>query len=332
MRKKAMADLAAELARKGDSPEFRSRLIPLLGESMGLSQGASAGEIAGKVTDTELCRYFDAIERSSYAPGEEHEVSLSKEGKSALLKLLKKYGLILCCFGCFLCGAADVNEKFNKGEYAQAAKQYLELAVKGNSCSPAMLYNYGNCQYHLNNLPEARYALNLASLLAPEDGEIRANLHLVNTRLFEEKGGSSSFTAMLADLRDRFRPDRFLLMGAFCWGLAWLLWSFRRKTGMSVFYSCAGTAIFLALLFWFSAFMQMKYPYSRSGIIVTAPKVELRTLPGKNSGTIDSTIAGGGTGELLRKDSSGNCLIRINGREGWVPASSIKTIFPGTLF
>lgn len=330
--KKAMAEAAKEFRAHGDTPEFRSKFIPLLGEAMGLSAGATAGEIAAKVDDTELCRYFSEIESASFLPGGGKAITLDRKGTDALLKLMKKYMLWgLCCFALTL-QSGEINKEFNQGEFASAARRYAALAVQGELYRPQMLYNYGNACYMMNDLPEARRALNLALLLAPEDGEIRANLHLVNTRLFENTPAENSFSAMLKEFRDHLRPDRYLLLAAFCWGMIWILWSFRRQTGKNLFYSCGGTALFLALLFVFSCCTQMKENYSPDRIIVTASKVELRTLPGKTSGTIDSTLTGGGEGELLRKDLSGYCRIRINGRDGWVPENAIKRAFPGSLF
>ena len=195
-----------------------------------------------------------------------------------------------------------------------------------------MLYNYGNCQYLMNNLPEAKWALNLAHLLAPHDREIRTNLELVNARLFAENDRESTFTAFLTGMRDRIRCDNYLLLAAFGWGVLWILWSFRRKLGSSVYYSCSGAVLLLVVLSLLSAAAQMRSVYSADKIIITAKNAELRTLPGKNSGVVESTIPGGNEGELLQRDSSGFCRVRINGREGWIDGKTFKHTFPGKLF
>ena len=332
-RRKGVAALAKELRSKGDTPEFRQRLIPLLGESMGLSAGATAGELARQVEDPELCRYFAGIESSSYMPGGNSGTLLSSEGKKALLRLLKKYSLyLLCLFCCTGAGASGLNAEFNKGEFAKASARYLQLAGGVGGYRPAMLYNYGNCQYYLNNLPEARWALNLAHLLSPGDGEIRANLEHVNDRLFENPPANGSFKAFLRSLQGHFRCDQYLLFGSFCWGVLWLLWSFRRKLGSALFYGTGGTLLFVMLLCFLSCGTQLKKDYSPRRIIITARSAELRTLPGRNAGTTESTLRGGSEGELIQHDSSGFCRVRINGREGWLPETSFKQAFPGKLF
>ena len=332
-RQKAVSALAGELRSKGDTPEFRERLIPLLGESMGLSAGATAGELARQMEDPELCRYFAGIESSSYMPGGNTESTLSPGGKKALLKLLKKYSVyLLCAVCCFGAGASELNQEFNKGEFAKASARYLRLSGGETGYRPAMLYNYGNSRYYLNDLPEARWALNLAHLLSPGDGEIRANLAYVNDRLFENPSANGSLRSFLRDLRDHFRCDHYLLFGSFCWGLLWILWSFRRKLGPGLFYGSGGVLILVLVLCLLSCVTQLNGNYSPRRIIITVPTVELRTLPGVNAGSTESTLRGGSEGKLIQRDSSGFCRVRINGREGWLPEKSFKRAFPGKLF
>ena len=244
--------------------------------------------------------------------------------------LLKKIASLLLLFcTCFPAAAGSLNGSFNRGDFAAAADSYRSMMGDSRGFYPNMLYNYGNCQYHLNNLPEARWALNLASLLAPADGEIRANLHLVNARLFQNNEEQGSFSSALRELRDRLRCDTFLLLGTFFWGSIWLLWSFRRKLGPSLHYGLSGAAFFLALLCFISFAAQLNTICSPRNVTVTAKSVELRTLPGQTAGTTETTLSGGGTGELLQRDNSGYCLIRINGREGWIPETAIRQTLPG---
>ena len=334
MRKKALRELADELKRKGDTPEFRKKLLPLLGESMGLSAGASAGEIAAHLEDPELCRYFTELESSSYMPGASQQSDLlTSSGKKALLGVLKKFSLwFMVLFFSAAAAGTGLNELFNRGDFAGASAHYLKLSGGGSGYRPGMLYNYGNCQYLMNNLPEAKWALNLAHLLAPHDREIRTNLELVNARLFAENERVSTFTAFLTGMRDRIRCDNYLLLAAFGWGVLWIVWSFRRKLGSSVYYSCSGAVLLLVVLSLLSAAAQMRSVYSADKIIITAKNAELRTLPGKNSGVVESTIPGGNEGELLQRDSSGFCRVRINGREGWIDGKTFKHTFPGKLF
>ena len=334
MRKKALRSLADELKSRGETSEFREKLLPLLGESMGLSAGASAGDIAEKVGDPELRSYFTALESSSYMPGASDKGELlTPAAKKALLKLLKKLSCWIVLF-LFVSSArgGELNKLFNRGDFAGASTLYMRLADGGNGYRPDMLYNYGNCQYLLNNLPEARWALNLAQLLSPHDTALRANLELVNARLFAAGEKEGSFTAFLTDLRDRIRCDHYLLLAAAGWGILWILWSFRRKMESSVYYTLSGVLLFLVLLCLFSCAVQMHSTYSERRIIITAPDAELRTLPGKSSGTTESTLPGGCEGELLQRDSSGFSRVRINGREGWISEKSYKHTFPGKLF
>lgn len=329
---KTMAELVRELKKHGDTPEFREKLIPLLGESLGLSAGATAGEIATHVEDPELRRYFADLDSAAFLPGNT-EITLSATGKKALVKLMKTFFLLLLAAGtAFSLAGAGVNEEFNRGNYKAAADGYMKSAVKGNKYSPDMLYNYGNCQYHLGNLPEARYALQLASLLRPWDREIRSNLDSVNARMFQNEDRSGSFSAMLRSLRDQLRCDNHILLASFFWGALWILWSFRRKLNSNTFFSLAGCLALFMMISVISAVTQLNSTYSENRITVVAPEIEMRTLPGVRSGKVETTIAGGGDGELLRSDPSGFSLVRINGREGWVDSKALRKTLPGGVY
>ena len=162
----------------------------------------------------ELCAYFSQLDLAGFRPGASDETPiLTPNTKNELLKLLKKLSSLAVILG-IICTAeaSGINERFNKGEFAEAALLYREKAVTSSGYRPDMLYNLGNACCRLNNLPEARHALTLAALLKPWDREIRANLHLVNSRLFQN---SSTFSAALQEMRDQIRYDHYLLLGAF---------------------------------------------------------------------------------------------------------------------
>ena len=324
---KGLKAVAEELKKQGDTPELRKRLVPLLGEALGLSAGASASEIAAKMNDQELCAYFSQLDLASYRPdGEGGEAVLSASGKKALLKLLKTLTVFFVLFWALPGEGAGANEAFNRGEFEKAAREYLAEAKTADGYRPDRLYNYGNARYCLNDLPEARWALTLASLLKPWDGEIRANLHLVNTQLFQNEQGTS-FAGVLKEMRDHIRCDHYLLGAALFWGLLWLAWSFRRKFAPGVFYSCCGVLVFFCLLCLLAFGTQLQSTYAKDRVMVTAANAPLRTLPGKNTGSVDTTLPGGSEGVLVAKDPSGFARVRINGREGWVALSDIKSLF-----
>ena len=333
-RRKSMQALVKLLKTQGDSPEFRSRLIPLLGEAMDLSAGATPGEIARHTDDPELRRYFADLDSAGYRPdGADGGCSLSPRGVKALAKLLKSLMLFAVTFILFApAGAEPLNAEFNAGHFARAAARYRALAELPGGYRPDMLYNYGNAQYVLGNCPEARYALNLAALLKPWDHEIRANLNLVNSRLFQNGSSGSSFTRLLKSMRDQLRCDQFLMLGAFFWGALWLLWAFRRKLPGAWFHSLAGIAALLLLLCLAAGIGQAGSTYASDRVIVVAKQVELRTLPGRRSGAVEATLPGGGDAELIQNDPAGFSRIRINGREGWVDSKALKKALPGGLF
>ena len=333
-RRKSMQALVKLLKTQGDTPEFRSRLIPLLGEAMDLSAGATPGEIARHTDDPELRRYFADLDSAGFRPdGADSGCALSPRGAKALAKLLKSLMLFAVIFLLLpAAGAEGLNAEFNAGRFAQAAAKYRSSAELPGGFRPDMLYNYGNAQYALGNYPEARFALNLAALLKPWDHEIRANLNLVNARLFQNGSSGSAVTRLLGSMRDQLRCDQFLMLGAFFWGVLWLLWGFRRKLPGAWFPSLAGVAAFLLLLCLASGISQVCSAYASDRVIVVAKQVELRTLPGRRSGAVEATLPGGGDAELIQEDPAGFSRVRINGREGWVDSKAVRKALPGGLF
>ncbi len=318
------------LEKEGMTPEIRRRLVPLLGEGTGLSAGASAGELASVMESPELRTYFSRLDLAEFRPdGREEIPELTPAGKKELLKLLKKLSCAAVMLG-IICsaGAAGLNDKFNKGDFAGAAADYWKEARTPSGYRPDMLYNYGNACYRQNNLPEARWALTLAALLKPWDGEIRANLHLVNARLFQNTAGSEDLSGALREIRDQIRYDHFFLLGTFFWGILWLVWSFRRKLSGGVFYTVISFLVCFCLLCFISCFAQKRSTFSPRRLIITAASVPLHTLPGREQEAAEAVLTGGSEGELIQYDNSGFARIRVNGREGWVPVTSFKTL-PG---
>jgi hypothetical protein len=85
--------------------------------------------------------------------------------------------------------------------------------------------------------------------------------------------------------------------------------------------------VFFCLLCLLAFGTQLQSTYAKDRVMVTAANAPLRTLPGKNTGSVDTTLPGGSEGVLVAKDPSGFARVRINGREGWVALSDIKSLF-----
>lgn len=88
--------------------------------------------------------------------------------------------MILLCAGTLV--AADVQSEFSaanrfyaEGKFTEAAKTY-EAILKSGTVSANLLFNDGNAEFKAGNLGEAIAAYRRASLLAPQDADIRANL------------------------------------------------------------------------------------------------------------------------------------------------------------
>lgn len=298
-----------------------------IAEFYGLPSGATAQDIADRIDDPELKRFFTGIASSGFAPGIGNQDTVSPELRSKLLKFLKKVAVVCCVLGISLSAVAGISA-YNSGNYRSAAEAF-HRELRHDQLSPELLYNLGCTEFQLGNFPEARVWFTRALLLAPGDAETAANLRLTEEKLqLSSSENDMGFTRQLAALRDSVaRPDQYLAAAAFGFFLLCLLFAMRGGSGNFWRWGVAATVLFMTVIALLAALGQGESAYSPDALILTGKSVEIRTLPTESSGSVLKKVNPGGDALLIEK--SGSWLrVSVENTEGWIHESQATQVFP----
>lgn len=77
---------------------------------------------------------------------------------------------------------STANQFYAAGKFSEAAKAYQTILNSG-AVSPNLLFNAGNAEFKSGNLGRAIAAYRRASLLAPRDADVRANLQFARNQV-----------------------------------------------------------------------------------------------------------------------------------------------------
>lgn len=309
--------------KSGDSLSDSERRMVNSGAAaaLGLPAGASASEIAEKLTDPTLADWFSAIDAASFASsGSSADAVLDDKVRRKLLKLLKSFVLVIAFLPVMLF-ANGADRLFDQGRYAEAAAQY-RAKIDANKPSPEVLYNFGTSSLRAGNLPAARAALLCAHKLAPRDGEITENLNLVNRRLLQKEVNKSGTPGeLLTFIRDRLRPDEHLAFASLLFGLGCIIYALNLKKRAAV---CCIIAA-LAALFVFCAVSQKYDSYDESQAVTLPEYLQLMALPTDGKNSVIATLPGGSDARILQ--TRGDWVeLEINGKTGWAKSDAVAVI------
>jgi tetratricopeptide (TPR) repeat protein len=315
------SDLAATVEKFG---------VAEIAELSGLDAGATAQDIADRITDADLKEFFSNAARSSFAPGvvrQNNDPALRKK----LLKFLKRLTILLLLLysgAVYGNNFSAANAAFDRGDYAKAAEEYRR-ALQDDQLSVSLLYNLGCTEFKLGNYPEARVWFSRAKLLAPGDLEVRANLKLTEEKLqLAPADDAGSFTSHLTSLRDSlFRPDQYLAAAGIGFFMLCLIIILRGCGSSALRWSGAGVLLFMIVLALLAALGQADSSYSPSQLILTGKSVELRSLPVENSGTVLKKIAPGFSAVMVEKRGSWLRIV-CDDTDGWIHETQAMQVFP----
>ncbi len=198
-------------------------------------------------------------------------------------------------------------------------KEFLKLLKRALSIVLAA------AAWQLSAAEPARDRLHLerAVLLAPRDAGLRRALE----RTARELGETPVAPSVRMRLRDLLRPDEHLmlagvLLGAACIVLA-VLRRRRRRTAFAAAWSGAALAALCCAAAWSQYGQSGGYRGSRA--VVTAPELELYSLPADSGGRAVGKLRNGCAAEVL--ETRGSFIrLRGNGIEGWCRDSGAERI------
>ena len=329
--KAKVRNIVSEAASANDISEVLSRHgVAEIAELCGLPPGATAQEIAEKITDPELKEFFCDTGNSSFAPGAGGTGKNSPELRKKLLAFLKHltlFMLLLFFTAPASAGTIRKHSAYDSGDYAKASEEFRR-ALDKHKISPALCYNIGCAEFNLGRLPEARLWFTRALLLSPGDPECIANLRLTERRLQLPPEKSFIPSDFLTRIRDaRLRPDQYILLSAVGFFLLCVLLTLRGTRWSAWRWGGAAVILFFSIVALSAAFGQSDSTYSPNNLIITSSQCELRSMPMKNSGTVLLKLSGGENAVLLEKRGSW-LHVSIDGKQGWIEDFQAQKVFP----
>ena len=226
---------------------------------------------------------------------------------------------------------AGANERYERGEYAEAAQQYEALVDRGYG-GATVYFNLGNAYFQDGDLGRAILNYLRAREKSPRDADIRTNLDLARAmtvdRITAERGSLIESVSFVG--RRWATPSELgvaalllwvasgLLIGAL---LVWRTFHLRRLIrAIAAGLSAATIASFLLLVS-----MVLANPYDYTGVVITE-SVEVVSGPGPQYAE-EFTLH---SGAQVRLDDSRHGWVRIalpgGELQGWVPAHALEAV------
>ena len=225
---------------------------------------------------------------------------------------------------------ANADKAYAAEHYQQAIADYEELLKQGANAD--IYYNLGNAYYRTNNLTRAIINYERAALLAPGDADVRFNLQLARSKTIDKITPESEMFFFnwyrqfvnLMSVDGWAKTALWALALAIVFALTYLFAErlLLRKLG---FYG----GMLLVLLFVVSNIMahQQKAKLThRTGAIVVAPSVQIKSTPSKN-GTDLFNLHEGTRIDIIDGSMKQWKEIRIaDGKSGWIESSKMEII------
>lgn len=223
------------------------------------------------------------------------------------------------------------NERYERGEYAEAAQQYEALIDRGYR-DAAVYFNLGNAYLQDGDLGRAILSYLRAREESPRDAEIRTNLDLARDmtvdRITAERGSLIESVSFVG--RRWATPSELGIAALLLWAasgllvgalLVWRNFHMRRTVrAITAVLTVATLASFLLLVSMVSA-----NPYDNTGVVI-AGSVEVVSGPGPQYA--EEFTLHSGAQVRLTDSRHGWMRITLPGGElqGWVPAHAVETV------
>ena len=225
----------------------------------------------------------------------------------------------------------EANQRFERGEYAEAAQQYEALIGRGYR-DASVFYNLGNAYMENGDLGRAILNYLRAEELSPRDPDIIANLDLARSRTVDQlQAEANSLVASASDFgRLWATTTEFGVSALLLWvvaGIAASVLILRPAMRRRAILRGGAAVAFIAMLVPLALLLSMLYsnPYDNTGV-VTAGTVEVLSGPGPQYG--DEFALHSGAQVRLVDSRHGWLQIALPGGElqGWLPSHAIEAV------
>ncbi|MGN0281702.1 MAG: BatD family protein [Prevotella sp.] len=301
-------------------------------------------------TISKFIKAIDECEFERYAPGDakgnmnktfeaamtaimDIEDKMKKKRKSPVSKVFILIVLMMMTGSTFASAMptkANADQAYKKEQYQQAIADYESLLKKGANAD--IYYNLGNAYYRTNNLTRAIINYERAALLSPGDADIRFNLQLARSKTIDKITPESEmfFFNWYRQVVNMTSVDGWATTALIALAIAIVcalsyLFSERivlRKTG----FFGALLMIFIFVIANIMAHQQKSKLINRTGAIITASSVQIKSTPSKN-GTDLFNLHEGTRVDIIDNSMKEWKEIRIaDGKSGWIETSKMETI------
>lgn len=318
-------------ASAGELPEvIRTELVPYLLAMLDLPPGTTITELKEKLNDPELAVMIECAEVGGFMPGSDAEID-----SGALLQRVRKLAAILLlpllaitAGGSETVGTiTEATRAYEQDRVADAESIYRDLqqAQTGNA---ALLYNLGNCAFRKGEYGHAIVFYERARRLAPRDSDIVENLNFVRQQVNLPKIGTSDDPlSLVVNLRDKLRPDEWLLAAGVVWFLCWLTFGINRwRHGGFRVVAIVFAVLCLVALWAHMAQIQSTYRTANRAGVIVMHNTPVHRQPRMNSTTAEGTLDTG-TYITIAEQRTEWVRIRIDEAEGWVRRAAVEQIW-----
>lgn len=323
--RRELARMASEISASGNAVAVvQKHGVAEIASALDLPSGATAEQIAEKMDDPEIREFFISLNRAAFLPGGKY--TETPDVRKKVTAFLKKLTLILILLAVMPLQADFYRGRtaFDGGKYSEA-KEFFHQMINPDAPDPYSVFNFGCPSYMLGEYPAATLAFEQALLLAPADTRIRSAFHDTLSKLpGERKNNDGSFGGFITSLRDRVRPDYYLLAGAFAFFLLGILSLCGRFPGKRIAATLGVLVIVLAVA---AVWSQSLTTYSPSRARIVTARAELHRLPAA-SGSVSGIIPGGSEVKITGHNGDWVQIRLANGNGGWVKRSDVMEIIP----
>ena len=320
----------------------RETVVPYVSALLGLPPGTTASELAQALDgrDPELATMLRTAGYGDFAPGAAGPIDtrklLARLGRLAALLVLASAAALLAPPAAAaepvpvgrLAGPDFESAKaaYDRGEYPRAGELFAALArVDGDN--PNLLYNQANCAFQLGQPTKALALYERVRRLAPRDSDNLENLNFVRGQLgLARIDKPQNPRQLLVHMRDKLRPDEWLLLGAAAVlfggvGAGWCRW---RRWRQWPVVAMSGAVLVVALL---AANRQLAGTFRPGGHgIVASAKVTAHQLPNADSAKTDFILPAG-EAVVIEETRTDWYRIRLDAAEGWVRRDGIEPVW-----
>ena len=310
-----------------------------------------AGHDVNEETISKFITAIDECEFERYAPGDAkgnmsktfdaamtaimdiEEKMKKKKKKSSAMKALIAFAFLSLAFttdASAMATKANADQAYKKEQYQQAIADYEELLKQGANAD--IYYNLGNAYYRTNNITRAIINYERAALMSPGDADVRFNLQLARSKTIDKITPEAEmfffdWYRQVVNIMsvDGWATNALIALAiAIACALSYLFAErlILRKIGF--FGALAMFAIFI--LSNVMAVQQKDKLVNRTGAIITAPAVQIKSTPSKN-GTDIFNLHEGTRVDIIDASMKNWKEIRIaDGKRGWIETSKMEII------